>query len=124
MQPKITGNHIEKMNREYPLTSKSQVITLLQEWLFTLGATIGDLYGRRSNPEPWLWIKINNNLYKIHADSKREGIEVFVKNHENTNSWKVIANRNKIFNKVSNDATGKAIKGLYFYSESIGQREI
>ena len=124
MPPKIIGNHIQKMDRQFPLTSKFQLTTLLQEWLLTPRATIGDLYGRRSNPEPWIWIKIDNYLFKIHADTTREGIKVFVKNHEENNSLKIIQNNRGVYKKVSNDINGKAIKGLYFYSEEIGQREI
>ena len=41
MPPKITGNHIEKMDRQFPLTSKFQLKILLQEWLETSGSPIG-----------------------------------------------------------------------------------
>ena len=79
--PPIIGNHIEKMDRQFPLTSKFQLITLLKQWLLTTsGNTIGDLKGKSSNPEALLWIKINNNVYKIHADTKREGVIAFLKN--------------------------------------------
>lgn len=47
----------------------------------------------------------------------------FVKNHEKKYPWVVIANNRKVYKKVSNDINGNAIKGLYFYSKTIGERE-
>ncbi len=103
--------------------SKEELITLLKNWLETNELTIGNGESLTGNTK-WIFITINGNDYYINADTTREGVEVFVKNHENNNSWKIIANKNNIFNKVSNDQYGKAIKGLYFYSEAVGQREI
>lgn len=104
------------MDREYPLTTKLQLINLLQEWLFTPGITIGDLYGRRSNPELWLWIKINNNLYKIHADTNRKGVLAFLKNEANKNPWVIIpTEKSGKLTKVTNDINHNSIPGFYMY---------
>jgi hypothetical protein len=116
MTPKIIGNHIQKMDSKLPLNSKFQLIILLKEWLKTSGVTIGDLRGKSSNPEALLWIKINNNVYKIHADTKREGVIAFLKNEANKNSWVIIpTEKSGELTKVTNDINHNSIPGLYMY---------
>ena len=116
MPPKITGNHIQKMDRQFPLTSKFQLKILLQEWLETSGHTIGEMHDRPSNPEPWLWIKIDNDLYQINADSRRAGVQVFLNNEGNKNSWLIIPTENLgNHTKVTNDINGKPIPLFYMY---------
>lgn len=103
--------------------SKDELILVLKSWLKTNEITIGNGENKTGNTK-WIFLKINENKYYINADTTREGIKVFVKNHEENNSLKIIQNNRSVYKKVSNDINGKAIKGLYFYSESIGQREI
>jgi hypothetical protein len=52
-----------------------------------------------------------------------QSLKNFVKNHERIHPWVVIANNRKVYKKVSNDINRNAIKGLYFYSNTIGERE-
>ena len=116
MPPKILGNLIEKIDRQFPLTSKFQLTALLQQWLITSGSTIGDLHGKSSNPESWLWIKINNNLYQINADTKRQGVQMFLKNEANKNPWVIIPTENSgNLTKVTNDINGNPIPLFYMY---------
>ena len=116
MPPKILGNHIEKIDRQFPLTSKFQLTALLQQWLITSGSTIGDLHGKSSNPESWLWIKINNNLYQINADTKRQGVQMFLKNEANKNPWVIIPTENSgNLTKFTNDINGNPIPCFYMY---------
>jgi hypothetical protein len=116
--PAIINNYIEKMKIDNPLNSIDELIDLLKEWKANSNSeTIGDLFDRKSNPRPLIWIKINNNLYKIHADTKRKGIIKFLQNHENNNQLTIISNRRGIFNKVTNDSNNNPISGLYFYAE-------
>ena len=103
--------------------SKDELILVLKSWLKTNETTIGNGENKTGNTK-WIFLNLNDNKYYINADTTREGIESFVKNHERSYSWKVISNNRNVYKKVSNDINGKAIKGLYFYSESIGQREI
>lgn len=116
MPPRIIGNHIEKMDREYPLTSKFQLIILLKQWLETSGNTIGEMHGRNSNPEPWLWVKIENHLYQINADSKRAGVQEFLNNETNKHSWLIIPTENSgNLTKVTNDINRNPIPYFYMY---------
>jgi hypothetical protein len=119
MPPIIIGNNIEKMDRQFPLTSKFQLKILLQEWLETDGNTIGEMHDRNSNPEPWIWICINNNFYKMHADSNREGVKEFLKNEANNRTWLIIPTKN-LGNrtKVTNNLNGNPISGFYMYKVS------
>jgi hypothetical protein len=103
--------------------SKEQLITLLKNWLQTNETKIGNGENKTGNTK-WIFLFLNGINYYINADTKREGIMNFVKNHENNYPWMVISNNRNVYKKVSNDAAGKPIKGLYFYSEVIGQREI
>lgn len=103
--------------------SKDELITTLKNWLKTNENTIGNGEIKTGNTKI-IFLKLNDNKYYINADTTREGIEVFVKNHEENNSWMIIQNNRGVHKKISNDINSKTIKGLYFYSESIGQREI
>jgi hypothetical protein len=114
--PIITDNHIQKMHRQSPLTKQSELKDLLIKWLETTEITIGDMRGRKSNPEPWIWIKIDNFLYHINADTKRKGVEAFIKNEENGNPWVIIpTGKLKKLTKVTNDINGKPIPLFYMY---------
>ncbi len=103
--------------------SKDELITLLKNWLETNELTIGNGESLTGNTK-WIFIIINGNDYYINADTTREGVEVFVKNHERNYTWKVISNNRNVFKKVSNDVHDNPIPGLYFYSSQEGQREI
>lgn len=103
--------------------SKDQLITLLKDWLKANEPTIGNGENKTGNTK-LIFFNLNENNYYINADSTREGILNFVNNHENNYPWVVIANNRGVYKKVSNDLNGNAIKGLYFYSVTIGKREI
>ena len=113
---RITGNYIEKMDRQLPITSKFLLKMLLNEWLKTSSSTIGEMHGKNSNPEPWLWIKLKNDLYQINADTKREGVQEFLNNEVKENPWLIIPTENKgNRTKVTNDINGNPIPGFYMY---------
>ena len=104
--------------------SIEELINLLKIWLEkTDEMTIGDIDNFPKYTK-WIFLNLNGNNYYMNADTNREGIKVFLKNHENNNPWKVIANTRNVYKKISNDINGKPIKYFYFYSETEGQREI
>ena len=115
--PANINNYIERMSRENPLNSIDELIDLLKEWKKrTSSMTIGDLRGKISDPTPLIWININNNLYKIHTDTTRDGITKFLQNNDNGNELYIILNDRNRFNKVTNDSNKNPIPGLYFYA--------
>ncbi|MGV1011324.1 MAG: hypothetical protein ACOYBS_02660 [Flavobacterium sp.] len=103
--------------------TKDDFITLLKNWSKTGEETISNGKSKTGNVK-WIKLNLNGNNYYMNADTAKDGIEVFLKNHENNNTWKVIANNRNVYKKISNDINGKPIKYLYFYSETEGQREI
>jgi hypothetical protein len=101
--------------------TKEQFIELLKMWLVTTENTIGDTVNNSRNTA-WLFLQIDNRKYYINADTTRQGIETFVKNHTNNYPWMIIKNNRGNFKKVTNDRNGNAIPYLYFYSMISGQR--
>lgn len=110
---------IEKKTKCY---SKDQLIILLKSWLTTNEKTIGNGKNKTGNTK-WIYLYLNNMEFFINADTTREGVINFVENHEKNHPWVVIANKDNVYNKVSNDINRNAIKGLYFYSKNNGERE-
>jgi hypothetical protein len=104
-------------------SSKDELIQLLKNWLKTNETTIGNEAYSTGNTK-WIFLMLNGNNYYLNADTTRDGIKSFVNNHENNYPWVVIANNRNVNKKVTNDVNGSAIKGLYFYSVTIGKREI
>lgn len=114
--PKIIGKYINKMDSNFPLTTKFQLKCLLDEWLNTDGKTIGNLNGNSSNPEPIIYIKIDSRKYKIHADTTRAGVSSFLNNEKNKNPWVIITTEKKAdATKFTNDINKNPIPGFYMY---------
>jgi len=129
MEQLIDGNFIIRMEENNPLTSKDDLIQLLQYWVDqtggpkeNLGYPIGDYdnFGKT----PWIYISLNNEYYFINADTNKKGVIEFLENHKNQNPWIIVANRNGVFNKVTNNKDGNSIKYLYFYAIVGRQNEI
>ncbi len=103
--------------------SKGDLIKLLKIWLETDEQTIAN--GKNTvGTENWISLTVSGNNYYLNADTTREGVEIFVNNHEDNFPWKVITNNRGVFKKVTNDVNGNRIPGLYFYSSQEGEREI
>lgn len=114
--PEIIDQYISRMDRNQPIYL-NELIELLGKWQRESNAeTIGNLNG--IGVAPLLWISINGELYRMHRDTKREGIEMFLKNQNKNYQMKIIKNNRGRFNLVSNDSEGRSIYGLYFYAEN------
>ena len=103
--------------------SKNELILVLKNWLKTNEQSIGNGENKTGHTK-WIFLNLNGNKYYINADTTREGIMYFLENHENNYPWVVIANKNNVYNKVSNGKSENAIKGLYFYSVTYGKKVI
>jgi hypothetical protein len=109
----IDQNHILKLSREVALNDKEDFLKILKCWLqFSKSETTGDLTKMNKNT-PLLFLQIGSNTYYLNADSKRAGVEEFLKNKED--SWRIILNEDGIKNKVTNRIDDMAISGFYFY---------
>lgn len=112
--PEIIDQYISRMDRKKPIYL-NELIELLGKWQRESKAkTIGNVNG--IGVAPLLWISINGELYRMHRDTKREGIEMFLKNQNKNYQMKIIKNNRGRFNLVSNDSEGRRISGLYFYA--------
>jgi hypothetical protein len=103
--------------------SKTELITLLKEWLLSGEQNIGNGLSITGNTK-WIKLKLDSDSFYINADTERIGVEVFIKNHELGYQWQVITNNRNNYKKVTNDENGLAIKYLYFYADKAGQRII
>jgi len=110
------NNEVKSIKRGTICNSKDELIALLNNWLETNENTIGDLNGRKSNPETWIWINIDNVKYRIPADCKKDGIKVFLNNESNNNPWELIPTKGIGNNyKLTNDVKRNPIRGFYMY---------
>lgn len=73
---------------------------------------IGDKNIKNGNT-PLIRINIGSNKYVINADSKKEGVIIFLKNKNNP--WILIQNENGLKNKITNNLTEEPIQGFYIY---------
>lgn len=113
----IDQNFILKLSRENALKNKEDFFKILKCWIrFSKSETIGDLsiMIRRT---PVLFLRIGSSTYYINADSKKTGVEEFVKNSEESESWRIIFNEDGVKNKITNRKDEEAIPGFYFYKE-------
>lgn len=102
---------------------KEELVNLLKKWLKTDEETIGDIRNYTKNTR-WLYLELDNFRYFFNSDTKRRGVEDFVRNHDRGFTWRVIQNKKGNFKKVTNEQSGNSIPFLYFYSEVRGKREI
>lgn len=113
----IDQNFILKLSRENALKNKEDFFKILKCWIrFSKSETIGDL-SKMIRRTPVLFLRIGSSTYYINADSKRTGVEEFVKNSEESESWRIIFNEDGVKNKITNRKDEEAIPGFYFYKE-------
>lgn len=113
----IDQNFILKLSRENALKNKEDFFKILKCWIrFSKSETIGDL-SKMIRRTPVLFLRIGSSTYYINADSKKTGVEEFVKNSEESESWRIIFNEDGVKNKITNRKDEEAIPGFYFYKE-------
>jgi hypothetical protein len=113
----IDQNFILKLSRENALKDKEDFFKILKCWIrFSKSETIGDLT-KMIRRTPLLFLRIGSSTYYINADSKRTGVEEFLNNTEESESWRIIFNEDGVKNKITNRKDEEAIPGFYFYKE-------
>ena len=112
---KITGKHIDKIEKNNPLKSKSHLNILLRAWLETPNVfSLGNLEEKKGI-EPLIWISIGSKSYYINSDSNKEGVKLYLKNEEKKNKWINIKTKSGNNTKITNNIDGSPIKGFYMY---------
>jgi hypothetical protein len=83
--------------------SKRQFHNMLQQWLReTDEKQIGDesVQGR----SPWVFIKEGDQIFRLHADTKRSGVKEYLQAAESLDhkiEWQVVRNRRGRMNSVA-----------------------
>ena len=105
----LDKNHIKPCE----IDSKDLLYDILKWWRnITKHEKIGDKNIKNGNT-PLIRINIGSNKYVINADSKKEGVIIFLKNKNNP--WILIQNENGLKNKITNNLTEEPIQGFYMY---------
>lgn len=78
--------------------------------------TIGDIgnFGQ----QVFLWVEGNGFKFRLNADTKREGVEVYLnllKENNNSLNWSIVANLKGKINKVAFGENKIKIPGFYLY---------
>lgn len=89
---------------------------LLNWYKNTNEKTIGDIgnFGQQA----FLWVKGNGSKFRLNADTKREGVEVYLnllEEHNNSLNWSIVANLKGKINKVAFGENKIKIRGFYLY---------
>lgn len=106
----LSGQYIISMEWNNCLRSREDLTLLLKGWLqMTSSETIGDP-NDGVRVRPLIKLKIGDKRYKLHADTKRRGVEVFLENEKNEITWTSSAT-----NRVSNALNGAHIEHLNMY---------
>lgn len=107
---------IEMVARSEPI-SKEELHYRLKAWLDSDDEPqIGDLdvQGRT----PWIWIKDGVDLFRLHADTKREAVAEYSKLAEKNGSeleWTVVSSQKGNPTKVAFGPNKQIIRGFYLY---------
>ena len=108
---------IKEDSRKHPLNSKEDLFKLLKVWMHYNSNKPNPRIdgGRKSgNQQQLIKLKQGGVEYYMNADSRFEGIEVFLENKEN--DWLTIHNRDGKKNLITNRGDSK-IKHLHLYKE-------
>jgi|TARA_B110001469_G_scaffold62508_1_gene59993 hypothetical protein len=106
----LSGQYIIPMEWNNCLKSRKDLTLLLKGWRqMTSSETIGDP-NVGIGVRPLIRLKIGDRRYVLNADTKRRGVEVFLENEKNENTWS-----NSETKRVSNASNGKHIENLQMY---------
>lgn len=109
----LLGQYIIPMKWNNCLTSRRDLVLLLKGWLqMTSSETIGDPdkgLGVRS----LIKLQIGDKRYELNADTKREGVKLFLENEKNRITWSYSDT-----NRVSNALNGVHIENLQMYKRN------
>jgi len=108
------------------MTSNSNILDrqgfdswLLNWYQSTNEKTVGDVgnFGQ----QVFLWVEDNGSKFRLNADTKREGVEVYLNILKENNSplnWSVVANLKGKMNKVAFGENKIKIRGFYLYLDT------
>jgi hypothetical protein len=95
-----------------PILSIETLVSMFKDWLDDNPCDL--ISGNIVGVAPHIFVEIENQLYRIHSDTTRQGVEVFVNNYDN-NELITIPNRNGVINRATNNEDETGIPGFYMY---------
>jgi hypothetical protein len=101
-----------------PLT-RAEFERQLKAWLTESNeAHVGEFIGYGG--KPWLWVRQGSGIYHLNADTKRAGVEEYVRmvSREPSLGWTVTPGRAGKMTKVVFGQRMVAIPGFYFYRKA------
>jgi hypothetical protein len=107
---------MKMVTRSEPI-SKAELHRRLQVWMNSDNERqIGDLdvQGRT----PWIWIKDGSDLFRLHSDTKREGVADYLGLANEIGSeleWTVISSQKGNPTKVAFGPNKETVRGFYLY---------
>jgi hypothetical protein len=104
---------IQKVEINNPINGLEDLIRNFKDWLENNPCE--KISGNDIGVAPHIFVKINNQLFRIHSDTTKQAIEVFVDNFKNNYEFKIIKNRNGNKVKATNNNDKTPIPGLYMY---------
>ena len=106
---------IKRMDKKNPLLNKAEFYILLEFWYennkFSGFSRINETLP--TNNTPCVWVKHNDELYRLNGDSTSSGVKTFLENRDR--EWEVIENAYGRRNKVVVTEDKSPIPGFYFY---------
>ncbi|MFH1729794.1 MAG: hypothetical protein ABIA04_15385 [Pseudomonadota bacterium] len=107
-----------------PAISKDDFIKKLKDWCAGKGLDPDEYVGDFENYGRVTWIRIHlvANIYLfLNSDTKRKGVEKFLKVYEN--DWYVVENTRGNYNKVAFGANKEVIENFYLYTCDVYNKE-
>ena len=111
----IDQNYINPLAKSRAIESKEEFYRVLSWWVkLSKSETIGDISKMNKNT-PLIRLKVGSSFYYINADTKKNGVRVFLNNKDNY--WYLIPNEDGKVNKITNRLDKSSIEGFYLYKE-------
>lgn len=106
----LLGEYIIPMSWRNCLESREDLVILLKGWCqMTSSETIGDP-NIGIGVRPLIRLRLGDRRYELNADTKREGVQIFLENEKKGNTWV-----HSDTNRVSNALNGEYIQNLHMY---------
>ena len=109
----INCHQMQRVEINNPIYSIEALVIKFQEWLSDNPCK--RISGNDVGVAPHIFVEIDSQLFRIHSDTSKQAVEVFVDNFKNKYEFKIINNRNGDKVKATNNKDETPITGFYMY---------
>ena len=108
----LMGQYIIPMTWDNCLNSREDLVLLLRGWLQVTKTSTKTLGDPKANigVAALIRLKVGDRRWELNHDTKRPGVEIFLENEKNKNTWTYSET-----NRVSNHKDGRHIENLQMY---------